>query len=168
MVGGGQIGPNPETRGWIAPQQQVTDPFGQGGAYSHKRGPFQQGFGDPSKLATNATLDINYQDHYPPMEQQQAAGDGAVVDQQRGNVYKQPEWGQESGGRVVESEYQVATGRDLSVSESSRSDGSEDEEEEEEDEDDEDDDDEDDEDMVENDVDDKEGPEGVTDPQVTP
>lgn len=164
MVGGGQqIGPNPDsTRGWIAPQQQGGDPFG--GAYGSqghhlKRGPFQQGFGDPSKLATNnsTSLDINYQrDHYPPMEQrdpsqqqqQVGGGEGAVVDQQRGV------WGQEGGGRV-ESEYQVAGGRDLSISEGSQSDGSEDEEEDEEDEDDDEEDD-----MVDND-DDKEGPQGV-------
>jgi hypothetical protein len=173
MVGGGQIqkvdiGLNPEARGWIAPQQGG-DPVGGVYGQGYLKRPFTQGFEDTSKLPANsiaaASLDVNYRDHYPPMEQRdqpQGDGEGAVV-QQRG-VYgpqlgREQEWGQENRAGV-ESDYQVAAGRgDMSVSEGSQSDGSEEEEDEEEEEDD------DEEDMVDNEVDDgdddKRGQEGV-------
>ena len=173
MVGGGQIqkvdiGLNSEARGWIAPQQGG-DPFGRVYGQGHLKRPFSQGFGDPSKLATNsisaANLDINYRDHYPPMEQRdqvQGGGEGAVVEH-RGvfgpQLGREQEWDQENRAGV-ESEYQVGAVRgEMSVSEGSQSDGSEEEEDEE------DDDDDDEEDMVDNEADDgnddKEGQEGV-------
>ncbi|KAG0593222.1 hypothetical protein KC19_1G313000 [Ceratodon purpureus] len=164
MVGGGQIqkvdiGLNPEARSWSGPQQ-VGEPFGGVYGQGHLKRPFAQGFGDPSKLPTDsvsaASLDINYRDHYPPMEQrdQPQGGEGAVVEQrgvygpQRG---RQQEWGQENRAGV-ESNYQVAAVRgEMSASEGSQSDGSEEEEDEEDEEE------EDEEDMAGNEMDDGDG-----------
>lgn len=168
MVGGGQIqkvdiGLNPEARGWIAPQQGGGDPFGGAYGQGHLKRPFSQGFGDASKLPANsispASLDINYRDHYPAMEQREGGGGEGAVVEQRG-VYapqlgREQDWGPESRA-AVESEYQVAAVRgEMSVSDGSQSDGSEEEEDEEDEEDDDEDD------MVDNDVDDDKAQQGA-------
>ncbi|XP_073393855.1 uncharacterized protein [Physcomitrium patens] len=166
MVGGGQIqkvdaGLNSEARGWIA-SQQSGDPFGEAHGQGPFKRPFSHGFGDPTKVATS--LDINYREHHPRMEQraqQEGGGEGTQVEQR--GVYgpqlgQEQEWSQ--GDRVgVESNYQemAGVGGDLSESDGSQSEGTEEEEDEEdEDVEDDDDDDEDEDDPNEGDIADNE------------
>lgn len=165
MVGGQShkvdIGLNSEARGWVVPQQSGNS---FGGTYA--QGPFKRSFSqssrDSMKLISNSasatSLDINYRDRYPHMEQreqQQRGGEGAEAEQRsayRSQLGRDRGWGLEDRAGVEANYEEIAGIRgDMSVSEGSQSEGT-DEEDDEEDDDEDDDDDEGD--MVENEVDD--------------